>query len=69
MVWWGHPITVGMLDNDNLSIDYFLSLDVELEEAADEHYTEQMVRMNYINTAPFVKVRTMNDYLDLYLSL
>ena len=56
MVWWGHPITVGMLDNDNLSIDFFLSLDVELKEAADEHYTEQMIRMEYINTAPFIKV-------------
>lgn len=56
MVWWGHPVTVGMPDGNALSIDYFLSLDVELAHAGPEHYTEQMVRMEYINTAPFVKV-------------
>lgn len=56
MVWWGHPITVGMPDSEFLSIDYFLSLDVELHNAGLEQYSEQMVRMEYMNTAPFIKV-------------
>lgn len=43
-------------DDQALSIDFYLSLDVELPNAAIEDYTEQMVRMEYINTAPFVKV-------------
>lgn len=57
MVWWGHPITVGMPDGDALSVDFFLSLDAELPPAGPLHYAEQMVRMEYINTAPFVKVQ------------
>jgi len=47
-VWWGHPITTGMD-----SIDYYLGLDAEVEEAGLDQYSEQLVRMRYINTAPF----------------
>lgn len=48
-VWWGHPSTTGHSDN----IDFYLSLDVEVADAWD-HYTEQVVRMDYINTAPIL---------------
>lgn len=37
------------------SIDYFLSLDVELDEGQDD-YLEQMVRMDILNTADFIQV-------------
>lgn len=37
------------------AIDYFLSLDVELE-AAQNDYLEQMVRMDTVNTAYFKQV-------------
>lgn len=46
-VWWGHPVTVG-----TGAIDYFLSLDAELDEGQAD-YLEQMVRMDLMNTAPF----------------
>lgn len=49
-VWWGHPVTPS-----TGAIDYFLSLDVEVEEGQLD-YLEQMVRMDVINTAPFVQV-------------
>lgn len=55
MLWWGHPITAGMVDSDQLSIDYFLSLDVEVPLAGSEHYSEQLVRMEYMNTARYAK--------------
>jgi hypothetical protein len=45
-IWWGHPVTTGNGD----AIDYFLSLDAELPDAAEEAYSEQMVRMNLTNT-------------------
>lgn len=46
-VWWGHPITSG---NSGEAIDYYLSLDVELSDAAEEAYSEQLIRMDRINT-------------------
>ncbi|CAM9670942.1 unnamed protein product [Ectocarpus sp. 6 AP-2014] len=46
-VWWGHPVTPS-----TGSVDYFLSLDVELEGGQDD-YLEQMVRMEVVNTAHF----------------
>ncbi|CBJ29260.1 putative methyltransferase [Ectocarpus siliculosus] len=46
-VWWGHPVTPS-----TGSVDYFLSLDVELEGGQDD-YLEQMVRMDVVNTAHF----------------
>lgn len=49
-VWWGHPVTPS-----TGAIDYFLSLDVELEEGQDD-YLEQMVRMDFLNTAYFKQV-------------
>lgn len=50
IAWWGHPITSGIP-----TIDYFFSLDDELSEAHD-HYSEQLVRMQYINSVPLRKV-------------
>ena len=77
-VWWGHPSTTGLP-----SIDYFISLDVEIDESggranddgfgvdgvrgadargapsdtqvtvAHPHYSEQLVRMRVVNTAPY----------------
>lgn len=44
--WWGHPITTGNGD----TIDYYISLDAELDAAADDDYVEQLVRMEFINT-------------------
>ncbi|CAN0554262.1 unnamed protein product, partial [Ectocarpus sp. 12 AP-2014] len=46
-VWWGHPVTPS-----TGSVDYFLSLDVELDGGQDD-YLEQMVRMDVVNTAHF----------------
>ena len=58
-MWWGHPITTG-----SLQIDYFLGLDYEIKAAGgpeDEtgvgnHYSEQLVRLDYMSTASFVPV-------------
>ena len=41
----GHPVTPS-----TGAVDYFLSLDVELEDGQND-YMEQMVRVNLINTA------------------
>jgi len=49
IAWWGHPITSGLP-----TIDHFFGLDVEVPWAAN-HYTEQHVRMEHMNSAPFVK--------------
>lgn len=51
MAWWGHPITSGLP-----SIDYFISLDDEIVEASDDHYTEQMVRMRFVNAPSMATV-------------
>lgn len=48
-VWWGHPVTAS-----TGAIDFFLSLDAELDEGQAD-YLEQMVRMEYINTAVFTQ--------------
>lgn len=37
---WGHPVTTGMP-----TIDYYLSCDAAEPEGAEEHYTEQLVRL------------------------
>lgn len=47
--WWGHPSTTG-LD----SIDLFITLDAEVSDAWN-HYSEQSVRMQFINTIPMSK--------------
>lgn len=39
-VTWGHPITTGLK-----TIDYFISSELIEPEDADEHYTEQLVRL------------------------
>lgn len=49
-VWWGHPITTGLEE-----IDFFFGLDYELEDVRGQ-YSEQIVRFEYINTAPFASV-------------
>ena len=60
-MWWGHPITTG-----SLQIDYFLGLDYEIKTAggvvgdqssSGNHYSEQLVRMDYMSSATFVPVR------------
>lgn len=48
--WWGHPISTGMD-----SMDYFFGLDNELINA-NEQYSEQLIRMDYINTIPLSQV-------------
>lgn len=52
MVWWGHPLTTG-----SEHIDYFFGLDVERKDA-EEEYSEQLVRMEHTNTAPFIPIRS-----------
>ena len=47
-VWWGHPVTTGLP-----SVDYFLGLDTEVDGAALTDYSEQLVRLSHVNTAPF----------------
>ena len=49
-VWWGHPVTTGLS-----SIDFFISLDTEMENAHDS-YSEQLLRLDHVNVAPFVSV-------------
>ena len=46
MAWWGHPVTTA-----SPTMDYFISLEDELDEA-QEHYTEQLVRMKVVNAPP-----------------
>lgn len=48
-VWWGHPVTTS-----TGAIDFFLSLDAELD-GGQADYLEQMVRMEFINTATFTR--------------
>ena len=48
LVWWGHPITTGMEN-----FDYYFGLDVEVDDAGERQYSEQLVRMESINTAPY----------------
>lgn len=50
IAWWGHPITSG-ID----TIDYYFGLDIEIPDAANLYYSEQLVRMKYMNTAPMTK--------------
>ena len=49
--WWGHPVTAGLP-----TIDYFFGLDEELVNAHEE-YSEQLVRMSVMHSAPLVQVR------------
>ena len=61
--WWGHPVTTG-----NPHIDYYFGLDTEGTYVGGEepsgvshgllytHYTEQLVRMEFMSTAAFVPV-------------
>lgn len=44
--WWGHPITSGLP-----SIDFYFGLDAEVKHA-DTHYSEQLIRMDYMSSAP-----------------
>eukprot|EP01034_Spumella_vulgaris_P025745 gene25745-32234_t len=48
--WWGHPISTGLEH-----IDYFVSIDQEIP-TADTHYSEQMVRLEGVNTVPLIKM-------------
>lgn len=56
-VWWGHPVTTGLP-----TIDYYLSLDTEIHDA-DQHYAEQLVRVDLVNTAPFAQVLSLSERL------
>ena len=47
VAWWGHPITSGLP-----SIDFFFGLEAEILEAGHRHYSEQLIRMDRMNTAP-----------------
>ena len=38
------------------AIDYFFGLDVEAPNAGVDHYTEQLVRHEWMNTAPIKPV-------------
>jgi hypothetical protein len=38
------------------SIDYYFGLDVEVPDAGAVHYSEQLVRMDVMNSAPIRKV-------------
>jgi len=48
LAWWGHPITPS-----TPSLDYYISLVDETLDAVD-HYTEQMIRMEWVNLPPMV---------------
>lgn len=58
-VWWGHPVTPGLH-----SIDFYISLDTEIDVAALNHYgPEQLVRVDSVNTAPFVQILDLRQRL------
>src|SRR5262249_3326391 len=44
-VGWGHPVTTG-----SKAIDYYLSSDLFESTEADQHYTEQLVRLKNLPT-------------------
>ena len=46
-----HPVTTG-----SPAIDYYFGLDVEVSNAGPSHYSEQLIRMEWMNTAPVVPV-------------
>jgi predicted O-linked N-acetylglucosamine transferase (SPINDLY family) len=48
--WWGHPVTSGIE-----SIDFFFGLDIEVPLAA-EYYSEQLIRIDMMNSAPIKQV-------------
>ncbi|CAM9829476.1 unnamed protein product, partial [Heterosigma akashiwo] len=56
--WWGHPATTSAPE-----VDYFISLDAEVDHAAFDYYSEQLVRMEIINVAPFTMVDTVRASL------
>ena len=37
-------------------MDYYFGLDIEVPLAGDEHYSEQLIRMDVMNSAPIRKV-------------
>jgi protein O-GlcNAc transferase len=56
VAWWGHPITSGLE-----TIDYFFSIEDETSlptsfAPTDVQYTEQLVRMDYVNSIPLLEV-------------
>lgn len=55
VAWWGHPITSGLE-----TIDYFFSIEDETSlptsfAPTDVQYTEQLVRMDYVNSIPLLE--------------
>ncbi|KAJ1449155.1 hypothetical protein M885DRAFT_113548 [Pelagophyceae sp. CCMP2097] len=61
-VWWGHPTTTGLE-----TVDYYLSLDTEVSDA-DSMYDEQLVRLEHVNTAPFVEADLWRDSSPKHIS-
>ncbi|MCW6036662.1 glycosyl transferase family 1 [Spirulina subsalsa FACHB-351] len=69
---WGHPVTTGLP-----TVDYFLSSELMEGEGAEEHYSEQLVRLPNIGVAypkptipPLIKKRSdyqLADERTLYL--
>jgi hypothetical protein len=50
IVWWGHPVTTA-----HDTIDYYFSLDLAEVKEADNHYTEQLVRMDLMNSVSIAR--------------
>lgn len=48
------------------SIDYYFGLDVEVNEA-DTHYSEQLIRMEYMSSAPMQPVIVVHKFITLFL--
>jgi len=55
--WWGHPVTSGIE-----SIDFFFGLDIEVPLAAEDYYSEQLIRMEIMNSAPIKQAERSGTY-------
>lgn len=55
--WWGHPITSGLP-----SVDFFFGTDDEVLQA-NEDYSEQLVRMKFVSSVPFIYEKAEVDLM------
>lgn len=63
IAWWGHPISSGVT-----TIDYFFGLDIEVS-LANEHYTEQLIRFEFMPISPVEPFKQIDNKDLSYLNL